>query len=403
MKICHLITRFILGGAQENTLASLIGLAERGHNVTLITGPSRGREGNLLEEKGLLNSNLPFRIIENPYLVRPINPLFDYLAYRNLTARFESEKYDIIHTHSSKAGIIGRAAASKVRKQKISKVIHTIHGLAFDKYQSFWKNKIYIAAEKMCAKRCDKIVSVCDTMSKQALDAGVGSPELFTTIYSGFNLDQFTSARNKRKEIRERLAIPENSIVLLSIGRLFYMKGAEDFITVIESTAGSYDSKIKSIIIGDGPLRYSLEDRAKKNLPKNGVIFTGLLPPDEIPDWVAASDIIIHASLREGLARILVQALAAGKPVISYDIGGAKEVISDGKNGFIVEPGDVDSLKEKVKMLLENNELLLSLSKGAGETNLTKFSSDVMVESLEGLYKKILFRRTRIKKLSDQA
>lgn len=389
LKICHIITRFILGGAQENTLASLVGLAERGHDVTLITGPSRGREGNLLEQKGLVNSNLPFKFIENRYLVRSINPLFDYLAYRSLVNHFEREKYDIIHTHSSKAGIIGRMAASNLRDKKISKVVHTIHGLAFDKYKPFWKNKIYIAAEKLCAKKSDKIVSVCDTMSVQAINAGIGCPELFETIYSGFDLEKFIAARDKKEEIRKKLAVPENTVVLLAIGRLFNMKGAEDFLTVIENVSESYDSQIKGIMIGDGPLRNSLEKRAKENLSRNGVMFTGLLPPDEIPDWIVAADVIIHASLREGLARILVQALAAGKPVISYDIGGAKEVVTDGENGFIVNSGDVNLLTEKVKLLIENKNMLLSLTKGARETDLTNFSSDVMVAKLEQLYKKI--------------
>ncbi len=389
MKICHIITRFILGGAQENTLTSIIGLAERGHDVTLITGPSRGREGNLLEQKSLINSNLPFKFIENRYLVRPINPLFDYLAYKSLAAHFEHEKYDIIHTHSSKAGIIGRMAASNVRAQKISKVVHTIHGLAFDKYQSFLKNRIYIAAEKFCAKKSDKIVSVCDTMSEQAVKAGIALPELFTTIYSGFDLDKFIAARDKKEEIRKKLAVPGNTVVLLAIGRLFNMKGAEDFLTVIENLSESYDSPVKGIMIGDGPLRHFLENRAKENLSKNGVMFTGLLPPDEIPEWIASADIVIHASLREGLARILVQGLAAGKPVISYDIGGAKEVIADGENGLIVKPGDVKSLTDKVKQLLANKEQLLSLTEGAMETDLTNFSSDVMVEKLEKLYKEI--------------
>jgi len=202
-------------------------------------------------------------------------------------------------------------------------------------------------------------------------------------------LDKFIFARNKRTEIRKRLAVPENTRVLLFIGRLFNMKGVEDFLSVMENVSTSCNSQIKGVIIGDGPLRDSLEARAKKNLPENGVIFTGLLSPDEIPEWIAAADIIVHPSFREGLARVLVQALAAGKPVISYDIGGANEVISDGKNGFIVNPGDVSTLIEKVKMLIENHELLLSINNGAKKTDLSDFSAEVMVGKLDELYDKI--------------
>ena len=280
-------------------------------------------------------------------------------------------------------------AASNVREQKISKVVHTIHGLAFDKYQPFWKNRIYISAEKFCAKKSDKIISVCDTMSKQATKAGIGSPELFTTIYSGFDIEKFIAARDKKEKMRKKLAIPENTVVLLAIGRLFNMKGAEDFLTVIEKLSESYDSPVKGIMIGDGPLRHTLENRAKESLSKNGIMFTGLLPPDEIPDWITAADIVVHASLREGLARILVQGLAVGKPVISYDIGGAKEVIVDGQNGFVVKAGDVNLLTEKAKQMIENKDRLLALTKGAIETDLTNFSSEMMVEKLEELYKKI--------------
>ena len=389
MKICHVITRFILGGAQENTLASVIGLAERGNDVTLITGPSHGAEGNLLIQKNLHNTNLPFKLIEIPQLVRQINPIYDFITYKKLAAKFEKEKYDVIHTHSSKAGVIGRLAAAKVREKNISKVVHTIHGLAFDEYQPEWKNKIYITAEKICAKKSDKIISVCDKMTEQALAAGIGEAPLFTTIYSGFDIEKFIAAKNQKSRARERFAISENSIVILSIGRLFYMKGAEDFITIMESLTDKYDFPIKGILIGDGKLRHQLETRVKKNLPNNNVVFTGLLPPDDIPDWLAAADIVVHASLREGLARIIPQALAAGKPVISYDIGGAKEIISNGKNGFIVPAGDINSLIEKVTKLVEDKDLLKVVTENAEKTDLNEFSSENMVDKLINLYSKL--------------
>ena len=389
LKICHVITRFILGGAQENTLASLVGLAERGHDVTLLAGPSCGPEGNLLEQKNLHNSNLPFKFIELPQLVREINPVYDFVAYKKLAAKFEKEKYDIIHTHSSKAGILGRLAASNVRAKKISKVVHTIHGLAFDEHQPFWKNKLYITAEKICAKKSDKIISVCNAMTEQALDAGVGSQNLFTTIYSAFDIEKFISAKALKKSARRKFAIEEKTTVFLFIGRLFNMKGAEDFITLFEKLSEKNDFPVKGILIGDGILRKKLEARVKKSIPNKNITFTGLLPPDEIPEWIAAADVIVHTSLREGLARVLVQALAAGKPVISYDVGGAKEVVKDCENGFIISPSDIDLLIDRAEKLLTDKNLLERMSEKAAQTNLNKFSVKTMVDEIEKVYKQI--------------
>ncbi len=389
MKICHVITRFILGGAQENTLATLVGLAKRGHEITMITGPSTGREGKLLDFFPELKKKLPFKLIIESHLVRPIHPFHDFCAYQNLKKLFQKEKFDIIHTHSSKAGVIGRLAARKIRNSGISKVIHTIHGLAFDEFQPFWKNKLYITAEQKCAKFSNAIISVCNTMSEQALAANIGSKDLFHTIYSGFEISNFKAATNSRDSFRTFLKIPKNTIVLLAISRLFPMKGIELFLQILKATAEKNKIPVKGIILGDGPMRSEFEKFAKNNLLENSVIFAGLTNPKKIPNYISAADIIVHASLREGLARVLVQGLAAGKPVITYDIGGAKEIVKNNLNGYICPPGNATQFTKNAINLINSKKDLEKLTLGAKKTNLEQFASEAMVNNIEKLYKEI--------------
>lgn len=389
MKICHVITRFIAGGAQENTLATGIGLAERGHDVTLVSGPSRGAEGCLLNLLPQEQDCRSFRFIEEPHLVRPIHPWHDIRAYLNLKRLFETERFDVVHTHSSKAGVIGRLAARSIRKRTNTKVVHTIHGLAFDAFKSAWKNNFYIGLERWCAGYTDGLISVCDAMTARALTAGIGNAGLYTTIYSGFDTALFREAGRQRDAIRSELQISPDTLVLLSIGRLFHFKGAEEFITVLENLYSAGIRNIKGVLVGDGPLRPALKQQARKHLPHECVHFTGLIPPSGIPRWIAAADLVVHASLREGLARVLPQALAAGVPVVSYDIGGAVEIIKDGINGIICPADDVGQLAAAVRLFASEPQRRHALSEGAHATDVTHFSSVLMVDRIEALYRQL--------------
>ena len=185
MKIVHVITRLIIGGAQENTLLTVEGLHHRhGDDVTLISGPAIGPEGDLFaraKSQGL-------KVMVMPELVRDLDPLTDFRAYRRLREVFRELKPEVVHMHSSKAGIIGRAAAWD---EKIPAVVHTIHGLPFGPSESRLRNILYTQLERWAAKRCHAIVSVCDAMTDQALAAGVGRREQFQTVYSGMDVDAF--------------------------------------------------------------------------------------------------------------------------------------------------------------------------------------------------------------------
>ncbi len=192
MRIVHVITRLILGGAQENTLLTVEGLHHHYRDdVTLITGPAEGPEGDLFDRA----SRLGLKVEVMGELVRPIRPGVDLAAYRKLRSAFRRLKPDVVHTHSSKAGILGRAAAWD---ERVPAIVHTIHGMPFGPFERPWRNRLYIALERWAARRCHAIVSVCDAMTTQALAAGVGQPGQFLTVYSGMDADAFLNPRRMR-------------------------------------------------------------------------------------------------------------------------------------------------------------------------------------------------------------
>ena len=381
LKICHLITRMIIGGAQENTLFSCRGQVENGHDVTLATGPTTGPEGKLLEEQSV--DGLKVEIFPN--MIRALNPVKDFKAYLDLKKYFKEQKFDVVHTHASKAGIIGRASAWAA---KVPAVIHTVHGPAFHRYEKAWRNKLYISAEKFAAKRCHKIVCVADAMTKQFLDAGISSPEMYQTIYSGMNLDDYLSL-DGNKSIRTKYNIPEDAIVIGKIARLFELKGHEFLIQAAKRLIEKND-KVHILLIGDGLLRSEIEKEIESLGIEKNFHFSGLIPPQEVPIHTAAMDIVCHLSLREGLPRAVVQGLAAEKPVVAYNLDGAPEVVFNDETGYTCPAESVDEVTEALEKLINSEELRSKLGKAGRKLVAEKFAWQKMVEELEVVYAKQL-------------
>ena len=298
MKIVHIITRLILGGAQENTLITCKGLAARGHKVTLITGPALGPEGQLFAQ----TRNQKFQTIVVDKLRRQISPVLDIPAYREIKTLLEKIQPDIVHTHSAKAGILGRFAAYHLRNWP--KIVHTVHGLAFHEYQNKLLNKFYIAVEKAAAKKTDAFISVADAMTQKSLAAGIGSAEQYITAYSAIEEDDFLRpiTKQERSQFRKRYDIPDNAIVLVTIARLFHLKGHEYIIESAKDLAGRFDNCIW-LFVGDGILKEQLQKQIADYGLSDKFRFTGLLPVEQMPLVIQSSDILVHCSLREGLAQ----------------------------------------------------------------------------------------------------
>lgn len=382
MKIVHVITRLIIGGAQENTLLSVDGLQHSyGDDVTLITGPAEGPEGDLFNDAEQRGLNVQLM----PELVRPLRPATDSRAYRRLRESIRRLRPDVVHTHSSKAGILGRAAAWH---ERVPAVVHTIHGLPFGPSETRARNQLYLSAERWAARRCHAIVSVCDAMTEQALAAGVGRPEQYQTIYSGMDVDAFLSPARSRDEVRRELGLNEGDVAFATVARLFERKGHDDILAVAPRVLAR-NSNVRFVFIGDGILRERLIADAERLGVRAAIHFTGLVAPRRIPELLCAVDAVVHPSLREGLARVLPQALIVGRPVVSYDVDGAREVVLP-ETGILLRTRDLAGLEAAILRLAGDAKLRERMGQ-AGRARFTdQFRHETMTRQLRLLYSRLL-------------
>ena len=381
MKICHVITRMIVGGAQENTLLSARGAVEAGHDVTLVTGPSPGPEGELLKKVSCPG----LKIVECPWLVREISPVKDFKAYRFLIKLFRKERYDVVHTHSSKAGVVGRFAG---KAAKIPLVVHTIHGLAFHRYEKPWKNFLYILSERAAARCGQRIYAVAQAMIDQSLAAGIGKPEMYKVVYSGMELEAFLNARPE-PELRRTLGIPENAFVFATLARLFPLKGYEDFIPLAIKLAKKRKD-VHYLIIGDGIMTEEIKSRIDGENLTDRFSFAGLVPPGEVCRYLALSNTLVHFSLREGLPRAAVQSLASGRPVIAYALDGTPEVVISEKTGWLLDPSNLTDAENAMEDAVEHPEKTEKLGKAGRELVASRFGWEKMSDTLLEDYAKWL-------------
>lgn len=384
MHVAHVITRMIIGGAQQNTLFTCEDQhRDFGDEVTLITGPATGPEGSLMDRA----RSAGFRIVEIPELRRSIHPWRDWLSYRKLTAILRDLKPDIVHTHSSKAGIIGRHAAAKVRIP----VVHTIHGASFHRGQSALASAVYRGLERWAARPTDAFISVCDSLTEQYVSAGVAPQDRFTTVYSGMDVDPFLNPPRDRIDVREQLGLQPEQVAVAKVARLFHLKGHKFLIEAARHVVDRCPN-VRFVLIGDGILREEFEQRISELGLSEYFILTGLVPPEQIPELVNASDIVAHTSEWEGLARVLPQGLISGKPVVSYDVDGAREVVIPGETGYLLPVEEITGLADALCELADSSELRDRLGRNGRERFAEIFRHQTMTAQIREVYQQVLAR-----------
>jgi glycosyltransferase involved in cell wall biosynthesis len=385
MRVTHIITRLVVGGAQENTVASVLGLRQKpGVEVHLISGPTTGPEGSLESEF----AGTPEILTRVPELVRPIHPLKDWLALRRLEKILREQKPDIVHTHSGKAGILGRLAA---RRAGVPVILHHIHGPSFGPFQGPPANWIFTAAERYAAGVTTHFVCSAQAMTRLYLAAGIGRPEMYTRIFSGFPVEPFANAAND-PALRSQLGLAPDAFVIGKIARLAPLKGHEDLFTAFQKLLPQF-SRARLLLVGDGRLRTQLEARARTLGLADKAVFTGLVPPGEVPRYVGIMDCLAHLSAREALSRALPQALAAGKPVVSYDFDGADEICLDGETGFLVRTGDIATVTQRLLQLAGDAPLRERLGRRGQQFVRENFAVEQMVDNLYYLYLKLAAKK----------
>jgi glycosyltransferase involved in cell wall biosynthesis len=444
VRILHISTRLILGGSQENTVLSCEGQARRGHDVHLAFGPIYGPEGSLLDRVERFRTADGRKITTHvvPHLVRQVNPWTDTRAYWELSRLIRELRPQVVHTHSSKAGVLGRWAAWNNRSHAIggsswadinrqagwdlvdpeamapareqmepanevsfcdvwikTAIMHTIHGPPFmpiegstvGRFKVRANNAVYQAAERFAARRCHRIISVADAMTEQFLRRGIGEPSQYCTVYSGMETQCFLAPRagETRGEIRARLGIAPLDLVIGTVARLAQHKGHDDLLDALGD-----DLRLrrgwKLLWVGDGWWRERLLRRVREMGLEKQVLTTGLVPPESVPGLIRAMDILAHPSSREGLPRTVPQALLCGVVPVAYDVDGTREVCRDMETGRLVEAGSVQGLRGAIEWLAERPDARQTMAERGRQECATKFSADRMVDELQRVYERAL-------------
>lgn len=387
MKIVHIITRLIIGGAQENTLLSCEGQHDLGHEVTLITGPAIGPEGSLMERA----NSYGYRVEVVDAMRRAILPGKDWKTYAWLVKRLREIRPEVVHTHSSKAGIIGRWAAHKAG---VPAVVHTIHGLAFTASTKAAVNWTYKKLEAWTAPVTDRIACVATEMARQSLEAGVGRPGQYVTVYSGMPTRPYLEAAGRREEVRAALGLRPEHVAVGTIARLFHLKGHEDVFAMAPRLCAKYPN-LRWLWVGDGLLREQFERQMNEIGLRDRFVLTGLVKPERIPELANAMDVLLHPSRREGLARAIVQGQLGGCPAVAYDIDGNREGLLEGETGYAVKAFDLAALEEKVSLLVGDEAKRRQMGARGREFARGRFDAKVMVDALEKVYADALAVRGR--------
>lgn len=385
MHVVHYITRLIVGGAQENTLSTVEDQHHLfGDRVTLITGPGLGPEGSL--EDRARRGGLDLRIMDASR--RSIHPWRDWRTYRQLVGLLKEINPDLLHTHSSKAGIIGRIAAARLNLP----CVHTIHGASFHVGQSALAFKLYQWLERRAAPATDRFISVCDAMTDQYVQACIAPREKFATVYSGFDVEPFLLPPRPPQQVRAELGLKPDDVVIGKVARLFPLKGHEFLIRAAKPVIERCPN-VRFLLVGDGILRHQFEAELVASGIRDRFVFAGLVPPTQVPELIHAMDVVVHTSVWEGLARVLPQGLIAGKPVVSYDIDGAREVVLPDQTGFLLPRESINELSAALITLTNDSDLRHRLGESGRARFTEQFRHQTMTRQIREVYADVLNRR----------
>ena len=392
--LLHPITRLIVGGAQENTMLTADLLDPDRWDVDVISGPQTGAEGSLIEEVRARGVSLTIE----PNLVREVNPLKDLLALLALYRHIRRGRYAIVHTHSGKAGMLGRWAAWSAG---VPVIIHTVHGWSHHERQHPLVRRFYILLEQLTAPITDKLIVVSPRNTEKGLADHIATPEKYVTIRSGIDLENFRHPERPREAVRAELGIPSDAPVVGTVTRLSAQKAPLDFVSAAAQVAQQRPDA-HFVVVGDGPLRAEVEaEIAARDLTER-VHLTGLRR--DVPDLMHSFDIFALSSLWEGLPRVLPQAMAAGLPIVATAVDGNAEAVvaplpfsnrsvSDGVNGFLTPPGNPQAFADALLNLLTDPKLATRMGQ-AGLDRVDEFSACKMVRDIAALYECLLTERT---------
>lgn len=372
LRVCHVITQLELGGAQDNTLTTVESLPDDRYETSLISGP-----GGMLDARA--RDRLGPRCHFVSSLVRPVCPVRDTLSFFALKRLFRAGRYDIVHTHSSKAGVLGRLAA---RAAGVPIVIHTAHGWGFHDGQSAITRQLFVACECIAARWTDTIVAVSEATARKGLAAGIGRPDQYAVIRSGIDPRPYQAPADV-PALKRKLNLDPARPVILMPACLKPQKSPLDFIDVAAKVKASVPSA-QFVLAGDGELRPAVEEAIRRLNLHDTVRLLGWR--SDVADLLRVSELLVLTSRWEGLPRVFLEAMAAGVPVVATGVDGAPEAIADGVTGYLVSPGDTGEMDRRISELLLNPEKQSAFQSAARLAWREEYDIREMVRRIDRLY-----------------
>lgn len=388
-KVLHLITHLGVGGALDNTLLTVKGLSRDRYEVDLGAGALNGNHHELWQERAETSAD---KVIMFQDLQRPPHPAKDKHVLQQLTEFIKERKYDIVHTHCAKAGVVGRMAAKRAGS---AIVVHTYHSfgwqVAYDFHPALWrrsltnlKREFYIRLERYAAGLADALVTVSELNKQEALDLKIGPAEKFVTIYSGVDLQSFRDLAVDRNSIARSFELSSERPIVGMIGRLSTQKAPLDFVQAAK-TVLERRPDVQFILAGDGPLE---ADVAQAIGPETRIKMLGF--QNDVPKLLTILDIFALPSLWEGLGRALTEAMIMGVPVVATSVNGIPELVSHRTTGMLSPPGNPRALAENILWLLDHPEEARHMSGAAKKRVVPAFSAERMIEETDALYQRLL-------------
>jgi glycosyltransferase involved in cell wall biosynthesis len=376
-RIIHIHTLPVISGSGLNTYLTMRGMDRTAYEVELACAPG-GKLIDLIRGQGM-----KVRLFKN--LVQPLHPLKDLLGLIDLTRFLRKKRYHIVHTHNSKAGFIGRLAA---KWAGVPIIVHTVHGFAFHDREPAWRQILFRNLERLASRWCDKMVFISQPLIDWALRDRITRREKIQKIYSGIELDHFEPVPDEeRKALKEAWGIREEAPVVGIVSKLWEGKGHTILIHAFEGLKQEIPEAVL-VIVGEGYLQDKLSDLVDRLGLKGSVLFTGFQM--DVRRIIATFDVAVLPSFFEGMGRVLLEAMAMGKPVVASSVGGIPDLVHHGKTGLLVTPGSVSELKSGLITLIRNKALAKQMGEEGRKRISEEFSAGRMAQSIEKLYRELL-------------
>ncbi|MBI3637244.1 MAG: glycosyltransferase [Candidatus Rokubacteria bacterium] len=374
VRVLHVITRLTLGGSSENTVLSMVALEQAGYRADLAVGLVESEAATVAETQ-----RRGCRIIDVPALRREVVPSRDFRALAALTRLMRRARPAIVHTHTSKAGFIGRLAA---RLARVPAVIHQPHGHIFYGYYDPGRTRIFVALERLAARWCDRIVTLTERGTEEHLALRIGRREQYVAVPSGVPTDAIRAAAPPRGPARRALGLAADAFVVIGVGRLVSVKGFDILVAALPRLRAAVPAA-RVLLVGDGPERAALTAQAERLGVADALQFAGA--HDDVTPFLAAADVLGAPSRNEGMGRVLIEAMALGVPVVGAAVGGIPSVIGDGAGGRLVPADDPVAFARALSDLGEDACLRAKLGEAA-RARAEAFSTTVAARRMRDVY-----------------